>query len=125
MYVIGDVNTPPDCQRRLVQASDRGFLVKYVDVREQEKFLRPFPKMAGLIPLRSDQRRNVGFLMALQDHCDVLISVDDDSFPSLESPFFEPHAVVGTVQAFVSTRSRNHWFNLASLLEVSDGGGHT
>jgi hypothetical protein len=124
MYVIGDVNTPPECQRRIEQARDHGILVKYIDVPEQEQFLRPFPKMARLIPLRSDQRRNIGFLMALHDHCDVLISVDDDNFPSFESPFFEHHAVVGTDQTFVSTRSRNHWFNTASLLEVSDGSGH-
>jgi len=36
--------------------------------------------------------------MALHDHCDVLISVDDDNFPSFRESIFEHHAVVGQIR---------------------------
>ena len=123
VYVIGDVNTHQECRRRTEAARAQGLAAKYFDVAEQEDFLKPFPDMAKLIPLRSDQRRNVGYLLALRDRCDVLVSLDDDNLPIFDHPFFELHALAGSSQTLVATQSQNGWFNLGSLLEVADGAG--
>jgi hypothetical protein len=119
-YIIGDVNTPPQCEARANRARAEGFRCYYYNVDRQKKFLRPFPELEREIPLRSDNRRNVGYLLAFQERNDVIISIDDDNFPLPGSPFFEEHASVGSVQKLPLAAGRNSWFNLCSLLRTSD-----
>lgn len=123
LYVIGDLNTPAACQGAAQAVASEGIDCRYFDMEGQERFMRRFPEMSRLIPERSDERRNVGYLMAFADRADVVISVDDDNLPTPGGRFFATHAEVGLQQRLPVAESPNGWFNLAGLLETTDFSG--
>src|SRR5205823_5479084 len=94
-YVIGDLSTTASCREIVERYHATGLPWHYFGKDEQEDFLRPFPKLAAEIPWRSDNRRNVGFLAAFRDRCDVVVAIDDDNYPKSQWPFFDAHAAVG------------------------------
>ncbi|NDD66971.1 hypothetical protein EBZ35_04900 [bacterium] len=69
LIVIGDLKTPADYRL------DRG---TYVSPAEQEAYS---PKLSDALGWNCIQRRNVGFLMALDRGADVVAVVDDDNIP--------------------------------------------
>jgi hypothetical protein len=117
-YVVGDISTPPECRDRVERYQVEGLLWVYLGVEEQEKFLAPFPELAAQIPWKSDNRRNVGFLMAYRDKCDVIIAIDDDNYPKDRWPFLEGHQSVGKVTSLPTAVGYRDWFNLCSMMDV-------
>jgi hypothetical protein len=69
LIVIGDRKTPSGYRLR------RG---RYVTPEEQE---RRFPRLSALLGWNCIQRRNIGFLLALEMGADIVASVDDDNVP--------------------------------------------
>jgi hypothetical protein len=69
LIVIGDKKTPADYTLR------RG---TYVEPDEQE---RRYPRLSALLGWNCIQRRNIGFLIALETGADIVVSVDDDNIP--------------------------------------------
>jgi hypothetical protein len=127
-YVVGDLTTPASCRGRVEKYRACGLPWQYLGVCEQEEFLRPFPALSEQIPWRSDNRRNVGFLMAYHDQCEIIVAIDDDNFPKPAWPFLEGHAAVGQVAVLSTAVGHGGWFNLCSMMEVecpSLGAGHT
>src|SRR5690349_19609053 len=80
LYVIPDRKTPASVFAAAAMCRDRGFHVVCPSLGEQEAFLCRSQVPDDFIPYNTDNRRNVGFLMALEAGCDVLISIDDDNF---------------------------------------------
>ena len=64
----------------------------------------------------SDNRRNVGFLMALEWGCEVLLSIDDDNYCVGET-FDSIAQVCGDPVTLRAVYSSNGWFNICELLE--------
>src|ERR1019366_1889263 len=83
-YVVGDLSTPPECRQRVEHYRALGLPWYYFGQQEQEDFLKPFPELASQIPWKSDNRRNVGFLKAYADRCDIVIAIDDDNYPKAQ-----------------------------------------
>lgn len=127
-YVVGDRGTPSSCREQVEQYTRQGLPWYYLGPEEQEEFLKPFPELAAEIPWHTDNRRNVGFLMAYRDRCDVMIAIDDDNYPKLDWPFLAGHATVGQEVSLLSAVGYKGWFNLCSMMEVqcpSLGSGET
>jgi len=114
IIVIIDRKTPASVAERCAHF---GLLCPTLD--EQEAFLRRFPSMAGRIPYDSDNRRNVGFLMALDRGAELLISIDDDNYCLDDVDFVGEHLAAGTTIETASTESDDGWINICSLLESS------
>jgi hypothetical protein len=72
---------------------------------DQDRFLNRLGLTPDFIPYNSDNRRNVGYLMALEDHSDFLISIDDDNWCRGDSDYFGEHeyGLFGTVKSEVSS----------------------
>jgi hypothetical protein len=119
MYVVGDLNTPGECAARAARLAEAGLPVTYLGVEEQDRLIAPFPELAAAIPYRSDARRNLGFLRALVDRCDVMISIDDDNLP-LDGSFLEHHGAVGANAELPSVLATNGWLNLGEWLCAKD-----
>jgi len=117
IIVIPDRKTPVSVYKRSIFFRDRGFSVLCPDIAEQENFLKKFSSMSGRIPYDSDNRRNVGYLMALERGADVLISIDDDNYCIQSSDFIAEHAVVGHSCDDRVIESSDYWFNICSMLE--------
>lgn len=119
LIVIIDRKTPPTVAERCAHYRSEGMSVLCPTLDEQEAFLARFPSMAGRIPYNTDNRRNVGFLMALDRGADVLISIDDDNFVLDDVDFVGEHLVTGTTSDLVALESSDRWFNICSMLHSS------
>jgi hypothetical protein len=121
MFIIVDRKTPTSVQAAANAARAQGFNVVCPTIDEQDLFLKKLGLPADFIPYNTDNRRNIGFLMALESGCEVLISIDDDNFCESDIDFVGAHSVVGQVAAEPVVNSTDGWFNLCSLLETQDG----
>jgi len=125
IIIIPDRKTPATVGRAALAAQKEGFRVACPTLEEQETFLRRLAIPSEFIPYDSDNRRNVGFLMALEQGCETLISIDDDNFCPAGTRFVEDHRVVGSKGADPVVQSSDGWFNICSLLaggERTEGG---
>src|ERR1700722_13828862 len=50
-----------------------GFVARYVNLEEQNLYLDRFPRLKPLIPFNSDNRRNIGYLMAAEQGADIIV----------------------------------------------------
>jgi len=119
VFVIPDKKTPSSIFERAAALSSRGLKVTCPSLDEQDSYLRRIGFSPQLIPYNSDNRRNVGYLMALESGADFMISIDDDNFCLLDKDFFGGHKVVcddfvtGTI-----VNSSTEWYNVCNLLEL-------
>lgn len=119
VFVIPDLKTPVSVYNYCQRLSQRGLRVQCPTLEEQESFLRKVGFPPHLVPYNSDNRRNVGYLMALETGVDFVISIDDDNFCLPEEDFFTEHSVVccdSEINSVVT--SSTGWFNPCSLLEM-------
>lgn len=119
IIVVPDRKSPDALYARCHELSRRGFHVICPNLSEQEAHLKRFGFGSHLVPFDSDNRRNVGFLMALDLGCEILISLDDDNYCTGSDAFFEQHAVVNRDEVTSTTvQSSTGWFNICELLEI-------
>jgi hypothetical protein len=120
MIVIPDKKTPPAVYDRCRRLQRQGLFCNCPSLEEQDTFLQKLGNMNRIIPHDSDNRRNVGFLMALAEEIDFVISIDDDNYCLGEADLFSEHAVVCTAeQEWEETDSDSGWLNICQLLEMS------
>ncbi|HEV8353893.1 MAG TPA: hypothetical protein VGR24_06820 [bacterium] len=120
--VVTDRKTPPEIRVQVERAQQTGLRVVCPSLPEQDAYLRRLGEIARIIPYDSDNRRNVGFLLALEQQCDLIISIDDDNLPRPGERFFGEHMVVGEEVTLRSVRSGSGWFNVCRLLETEPAG---
>jgi hypothetical protein len=118
LIVIPDRKTPEALSEKADTLTDHGFDVRCPSIDEQEAFLDGVGRMGELIPYNSDNRRNVGYLMALDQGADVVVSVDDDNFPQPDHGWIEHHSLVGEEIQAPAVHSSNGWYNICERLEV-------
>jgi len=126
VIVIPDRKTDPALFRRVkkLQRKGDGSRIKLdcPTLEEQETFLKKIGVPDDFIPYDSDNRRNVGFLMALAEPLDMLVSVDDDNFVWQRDSFFADHAVVCRGKHLEQVaHAPDGWLNPCDLLEYPKG----
>lgn len=115
--VIGDLKTPPETERVIEDIKNRELGGEYFDIPKQRKWLKRFPALEQTIPYNSDNRRNIGYLIAVERGAEIVISLDDDNYLR-EEDYLAGHQIVGTTQTLKSVESSNHWFNPCSMLQT-------
>src|SRR5207247_10425610 len=95
IIVIPDRKTPRQLHQRCKDFAALGFDLVCPTLEEQEAFLQKVGPIGPLIPYNSDNRRNVGFLMALEWDCDVLLSIDDDNYCLNAKDTFAAYSIIG------------------------------
>ena len=118
IIVIPDRKSPSSSWDRVQALRRKGFCITYPTLEEQEHYLSRFPAIANLIPYDSDNRRNIGFLMALESGAELLISIDDDNFPDMAYDFVGCHAICGKVMQVEHIQSSDSWYNICELLTI-------
>lgn len=116
IIIIGDKKSP-DKESTLIakKLKKKSFDVEYFNLKRQKQILSKFPKFEKIIPYNSDNRRNIGFLLALKNGCEKVISIDDDNFPLNSVDFIENHSIVGRTQKLKVIKSSSNWFNPLSI----------
>lgn len=116
MIVIPDKKTPAGIFEQAAALRARGFAVVCPTVEEQDAYLAKLGKIKEIVPYNSDNRRNIGYLMAYEKRCDVMISIDDDNFPRQD--FFRGHLVVNQQVSLETLDADLGWYNICELLEI-------
>ena len=119
VVIVPDRNTPMSVAEAASEARRKGFCVDCPSLESQEAFLMSIGLPLDFIPFNSDNRRNVGFLMAIESGCDVLISIDDDNYCPSECDFVREHQVVGSAISAPLLTSSDQWANICTLLSGS------
>ncbi len=123
VYVIPDCKTPPQAYEGCLDLRRRGLKVYCPTLDEQESFLKKVGFPPHLIPYNSDNRRNVGYLMALESGSDFVISIDDDNYCLPGEDLFRSHAVVcEKYHSAGVVNTDTGWFNICNLLELDKPG---
>ena len=123
VIVVPDRKTPSRAYSRCAEISAKGLQTCCPTIEEQETFLRSVGLRPDTIPYDSDNRRNVGYLMAYARAADFLISIDDDNFCRPDEDFFAEHAVVcGAESVQTVAESATGFYNICALLEMENPG---
>jgi len=120
--VIPDRKTPRATYERCRRLAAEGMRIRCPNLDTQEAFLSRFPTLAEAIPYDSDNRRNVGFLMAYAEGAEVLVALDDDNVCLPDEDFFGQHAIVGRTLDADLIQSSNGWYNICQLLNFDHSG---
>jgi Reversibly glycosylated polypeptide len=123
IFVIPDRKAPQATYTRCTALEEKGLPISCPTIQEQESFLKRIGLPLEMIPYDSDNRRNIGYLMALDWGADFLISIDDDNYCRAAEDFFIEHAVVcrGRTNATIID-SETNWFNICSSLKFDKAG---
>ena len=123
VIVIPDRKTPESTYARCRELNSRGLRTTCPTLEEQERFLKSIGVPSHAIPYNSDNRRNVGYLMALEAQPDFIISIDDDNYCTGDEDVFAEHAVTcsGLTQQVVVDSSTS-FYNICSLLRFEHPG---
>ena len=120
VVVVADLKTPPEVGDYVRGLEWGKAEVHYLDVAAQAKLGHAFPLIDRLIPWNTIQRRNIGYLRAVQAGCDGIITIDDDNYNSSDD-FFAHHATVGCELDLPSMLGRDGWANCCDVLESDRG----
>lgn len=119
VFVIPDRKTPQSVYTGAAAFRERGLNVVCPTLEEQEAYLSKLGMLPSLVPFNSDNRRNVGFLMALESGIDFMASIDDDNFCLPDSDFLTEHSVVcGPSSEITLTESKSGWINICEMLDL-------
>ena len=117
VFIISDRKTPKEVVEICRSFRMKGMSVTLPSLEEQEAFLVKIGMPTKFIPYNSDNRRNIGYLMALASQADFLISIDDDNYARIDEDFFLEHAIVcRNGKSVQQTESSTNWFNLCELM---------
>lgn len=117
IIVIPDRKTPDELYAACRDLVARGFDVRCPTLAEQEDFLKSAGPLGPLVPYDSDNRRNIGYLMAWAEGCDVLLSIDDDNYCRGET-YAVNEVVCADEVTLPAVHSDNGWFNFCDLMEM-------
>jgi hypothetical protein len=106
--VIPDRKSPPELAVRCAGLAKRGLRIHCPSLQEQETYLAKL-NLSRFIPYDSDNRRNIGYLMALESADDFTISIDDDNFCRPGERFFAEHAVVAAPPVKAPSVPEQQW----------------
>lgn len=120
ILVIGDLKTPNQKVEDLIlEIKQKGILAEYFDIEKQEKWLEKFPDLKKMIPYNSDNRRNIGHLMAVEMGAEIIIAVDDDNYVDISNDYLKDHSIVGQKINFEAISDRSGWFNICSMMKFA------
>ena len=123
VFVVPDCKTSPAAYETCQRLSLMGMKISMPSLAEQDCYLKRLGVSASFVPYNSDNRRNIGFLMALERQPDFLISIDDDNFCLPAEDCFLEHARVTAGQAEETLSScETRFLNTCDLLEFEKPG---
>ena len=116
-WVVGDFKTPEACADICREVSDLGMETNYLDISKQDEWGKRFPELYHCIPYNNETRRNIGYLHALENGCERLISIDDDNFPTDED-FIGGHLNTGRLWENGVIYEQSGFHNICEYLEI-------
>ena len=116
IWVVGDKKTPVETMTLCAQMSQKGLDVKYLDIDYQDSWGKKHRDFYSRIPYNNETRRNIGYLHALENGCERLISIDDDNWPT-EDNFVGGHLLTGSLWPTALISEPTGFHNICEYLE--------
>jgi hypothetical protein len=116
VWVVGDRKTPASAGDLARAVSQKGLETVYFDIAQQDDWGRRFP-FYKLIPYNTDGRRVFGYLKALEEGCRILVSIDDDNFPTADD-FIGGHCKTGQTWSAPLLREPRGFHNICEYLKL-------
>ncbi len=118
VWVIGDRKTPPAAAEWCCWQAALGLDCRYMDIDAQDAWGRAHcPALYARLPYDNESRRNIGYLLALADGCERLISMDDDNFPGGDD-LVGGHQRVGESLTVGTLHEPGGFHNICEHLEI-------
>jgi hypothetical protein len=117
ILVIGDKKTPTETELLMQEIREIGVPAQYFDIEKQEKWLEKFPDLKSIIPYNSDNRRNIGYLMAVENGAEIILAIDDDNFVDPLKDYLADQSIVGKTMDFEAIYDKSGWFNICSMMK--------
>ena len=121
IFVIPDRKTPKRLYARCDELLKAGFRIKCPTLEEQDNYLKRLGVPETLIPYDSDNRRNIGYLMALEAGDPIMLSIDDDNY-CIGPTYGGLSIVCDDVVESPTVNSSNGWFNFCDMLLLEPQG---
>ncbi|MCP4754560.1 MAG: hypothetical protein GY866_27065 [Proteobacteria bacterium] len=118
VWVVGDKRTPNTCGELAEEITKKGLETVYLDIPQQDEWGKRCYDFYRRIPYNNETRRNIGYLCALEDGCEIMISIDDDNFPT-EDDFVGCHIQTGSPWEGGLLKEESGFHNLCEYLEIS------
>ena len=117
VIIIGDLKSHSETEAYTTRYAKNGFRFEYWNVPSQKQWLKRFPDLDAIIPYNTDNRRNIGYLIAYERGRECIIALDDDNYPT-EEDFFGQHGIVGKIATLPTISSNSGWYNVCDMLEL-------
>jgi len=119
--VVGDKKTPhKKLQSFMKNLKQYGCESEYMDLENQEKFIKKFKGLSKIFSYNSTQRRNAGYLKAAEYGSKVIIVLDDDNYISNDK-YLNHMKHIGKKSSFMEVNSSIGWFNPCMMLKTDHG----
>src|ERR1035437_8402024 len=92
VFMIPDAKTPKAAFGRCLDLNVKGLKTMCPEFTKQHDFVSKIGLKVEMFPVNSDNRRNIGYLMALAAGVDFVISIDDDKYCLPDLDYFANHA---------------------------------
>lgn len=117
IIIVTDKKTPSDINKiKKYQNSFVEIVILNLKLQKEFKLLNDY------LPYNSIQRRNIGYLYAIKNNFQTVITMDDDNFPlnrENERNFFNDHSLFKK-KNIVTVNTKNKWMNVCDFLKTSD-----
>jgi len=124
ILVLGDVKTPKKTYKFCKKLQDKTKIqIKYIDVNEQDRFLKKkFNNFIKFFPRNDAIRKLIGFLYFVGAMPDRIILIDDDNYidQKITEDFLKGHMIVGENKIMQIVSSKNNWPNIYKYFEVKN-----
>jgi hypothetical protein len=114
-WIIGDNKTPADSRQICDDITKKGLEVRYLSIDDQDVWGKNNPELYKRIPYNNEARRNLGYMMAYENECQIMISIDDDNFPT-DSDFIGKHIQTGASYNGDLYHDDTGYFNVCEFL---------
>ena len=97
LIIIGD-NKTPNFSKVVERATSSGLELIYLDISKQKQFLINYPQLDAMIPYNTDNRRNIGYIKALELGANIIINMDDDNLALNSNDFYTSHSLATRIR---------------------------
>lgn len=118
IWVVGDNKTPVTCTELAATMTTKGLETIYLDIAAQDEWGKRCLDFYQRVPYNNETRRNIGYLCALEDGCEILISIDDDNFP-VDDDLVGFHANTGSDWNGELINEQSGFHNICEYLKIN------
>ena len=123
--IIGDLKSPHEKIVNYLKKLNTDITIEYWDIKLQKEWIQKtfnselVEQVNFAIPYNSIRRRNLGYLIALEWGAEVIISIDDDNYPTNSSWLYEHLSILNCVDTLPTVSSRNKVVNPCHILKFN------